>query len=39
MLEYANALRDKELVIKSIESIRGDRDKDVILMKEKVRIA
>ena len=39
MVEYMNAIRDKELVIKSIESIRGDRDKDVIIMKEKVRIA
>ena len=39
IIEYMNTVRDKELIIKSIESIRGDRDKDVILMKEKVRIA
>lgn len=39
IIEYMNTVRDKELVIKSIESIRGDRDKDVILMKEKVRMA
>ena len=39
ILECLNAIRDKEIIIKSIESIKGDRDKDIITMKEKVRIA
>ena len=39
MVEYLKAIRDKDIIIKSIESIRGDRDKDVLTMKEKVRIA
>ena len=37
--EYLNSIRDKEIIIKSIESIKGDRDQDIITMKEKVRIA
>ena len=39
LVEYLNTLREKEIIIKSIESIKGDRDKDIITMKEKVRIA
>ena len=39
LIEYLKAIRDKDLIIKSIESIRGDRDKDVLTMKEKVRIS
>ena len=39
IVEYLNSIRDKEIIIKSIESIKGDRDKDIITMKEKVRIA
>ena len=39
LVEYLKAIRDKDIIIKSIESIRGDRDKDVLTMKEKVRIA
>ena len=39
MVEYLNNIRDKEIIIKSIESIKGDRDKDIVTMKEKVRIA
>ena len=39
ILECLNSIRDKEIIIKSIESIKGDRDKDIITMKEKVRIA
>ena len=39
IVEYLNSTRDKEIIIKSIESIKGDRDKDIITMKEKVRIA
>ena len=39
MVEYLNNIRDKENIIKSIESIKGDRDKDIVTMKEKVRIA
>ena len=39
LIEYLKAIRDKDIIIKSIESIRGDRDKDVLTMKEKVRIA
>ena len=39
LMEYLNSLRDKEIVIKSIESLKGDRDKDILTMKEKVRIA
>ena len=35
--EYLNSIRDKEIIIKSIESIKGDRDMDIITMKEKVR--
>ena len=38
-MEYLNSIRDKEIIIKSIESIKGDRDKDVITMKEKLRIS
>ena len=34
-----NTIRDKEIIIKSIESLKGDRDKDIISMKEKVHIA
>ena len=37
--EYLNSIRDKEIIIKSIESIKGDRDMDIITMKEKVRQA
>lgn len=37
--EYLNSIRDKEIIIKSIESIKGDRDMDIIAMKEKVRQA
>ena len=39
LLECLNTIRDKEIIIKSIESIKGDRDKDIITMKEKVRLA
>ena len=39
LVEYLKAIRDKDIIIKSIESIRGDRDKDVLTMKERVRIA
>ena len=39
LIEYLKAIRDKDIIIKSIESIRGDRDKDVLTMKEKVRIS
>jgi len=39
LIEYLNSIRDKEIVIKSIESLKGDRDKDILTMKEKVRIA
>ena len=39
IVEYLNSIRDKEIIIQSIESIKGDRDKDIITMKEKVRIA
>ena len=39
LIEYLKAIRDKDIIIKSIETIRGDRDKDVLTMKEKVRIA
>ena len=39
LVEYLKSIRDKDIIIKSIESIRGDRDKDVLTMKEKVRIA
>ena len=39
LLESLNAIRDKEIIIKSIESIKGDRDKDIVSMKEKVLIA
>ena len=39
LMEYLNSIRDKEIVIKSIESLKGDRDKDILTMKEKVRIA
>ena len=39
MQEYLNSIRDKEIIIKSIESIKGDRDLDIITMKEKIRIA
>ena len=39
LLEYLKAIRDKDIIIKSIESIRGDRDKDVLTMKERVRIS
>ena len=38
LVEYLKAIREKDLIIKSIESIRGDRDKDVLTMKEKIRI-
>ena len=34
ILECLNSIRDKEIIIKSIESIKGDRDKDIITMKE-----
>ena len=37
--ECLNSIREKEIIIKSIESLKGDRDKDIITMKEKVRIA
>ena len=37
--ECLNTIRDKEIIIKSIESLKGDRDKDIISMKEKVHIA
>ena len=37
--EYLNSIRDKEIIIKSIESIKGDRDMDIITMREKVRQA
>ena len=37
--ECLNSIREKEIIIKSIESIKGDRDKDIVTMKEKVRIA
>ena len=39
LVEYLKAIRDKDIIIKSIETIRGDRDKDVLTMKERVRIA
>ena len=39
LIEYLKAIRDKDIIIKSIESIRGDRDKDVLTMKERVRIS
>ena len=39
LVECLNTIRDKEIIIKSIESIKGDRDKDIVTMKEKVRIA
>ena len=32
-------LREKEMIIKSIDSMRGDRDKDILAMKEKLRMA
>ncbi len=38
IVEYLRAIRDKDIIIKSIESIRGDRDKDVLTMKERVRV-
>ena len=39
IVKYLTAIRDKEIIIQSIETVRGDRDKDVMAMKEKVRIA
>ena len=39
LIEYLKAIRDKDIIIKSIESIRGDRDKDVLTMKERIRIS
>ena len=39
LVECLNTIRDKEIIIKSIESIKGDRDKDIVTMKEKVHIA
>ena len=38
LIEYSKAIRDKNAIIQSIESIRGDRDKDVLTMKEKLRV-
>ena len=38
LVEYSKIIRDKNTIIQSIESIRGDRDKDVLTMKEKVRV-
>ena len=39
IVKYLKTIRDKEIIIQSIETVRGDRDKDVMEMKEKVRKA
>ena len=39
IFDYAKERREKEIIIKSMESMRGENIKDVFAMKEKVRIA
>ena len=39
IFDYAKERREKEIIIKSMESMRGENVKDVFAMKEKVRIA
>ena len=38
IFDYAKERREKEIIIKSMESMRGENIKDVFAMKEKVRI-
>ena len=39
LIEFSKEIRDKKMIIKSMETMREEKDNNVLTMKEKVRIA